>query len=216
MNSERDDWRMYIPPAYEANDPLAIIRRYPFAMFVTADEDGHSFATQIPIHPELGVDGQPAHLIGHLAKSNPQAKMLKDGMPALAVFSGPHAYISSTWYVEMPTVPTWNYVTAQVRGTLTVMDGPEDQMNVLERVVSEAERANGSQWTMADAPEGKVETLMPHIRSFRIKIDRIDGKAKLSQTHPASDRDRIAAALDRRDFPGDREISAMIKALDAG
>ncbi|WP_172406253.1 FMN-binding negative transcriptional regulator [Pacificimonas flava] len=205
-------WAMYAPEAYRAGNPRRIIAGYPFASLIIAAADGHPYATQTPMHFETDAPDE-VRLIGHLARANPQAALLSPGMPVLALFTGPHAYISSTCYVEQPTVPTWDYVSAQVRGRLTPIDDDAGQLAVLERVIAASEAFNGTNWTMADAPEGKVDQLLPRIRSFRIEAETIEGVAKLSQTHPAGDRARIVGALQRRGSEGDRAIAALIEGL---
>src|SRR5690606_9259783 len=110
-----------------------------------------------------------------------------------------------------PTVPTWNYVTAHVRGTLDPIDDDETQLRLLDRVTEMVEQGHSSPWTMAQAPEGRVDALLPHIRSFRIEIDSVEGVTKLSQTHPAGDRARVIDALEARGWFGDQEIAALMR-----
>ena len=207
MNHER---RLYAPEAYAARDPRQIVREYPFALLFTNGADG-PLATSVPIYFETD-DPAETRLIGHMARKNPHAQALQTGDRALAVFAGPHAYISAGWYRERPTVPTWDYVTAHVRGTLEPFDDDATQLQLLERVTDMVEQDRDPAWTMAQAPEGKVGALLPHIRSFRIEIDSIEGVTKLSQTHPAGDRARVIDALEARGQFGDREIAALMRA----
>src|SRR5689334_6166878 len=103
MTAER---LLFAPDAYAAADPVAIVRRYPFAQFVTEGPD--LLATAIPLFFEH--DRDASTMVGHMARRNLQASALHAGQRALAIFAGPHAYISSRWYKDRPTVPTWNYV----------------------------------------------------------------------------------------------------------
>ena len=212
MARRRSDWRLYAPPAYAAELPRDIVRRYPFATLVSSDPSGRPFLTQTPIYFASDADDEPC-LVGHLARNNPHADQLTDNGLAVAHFTGPHAYISASWYVERPTVPTWNYVSAQVRGRISVIDDREGQRGVLERVIALSEEFSGSNWTMNDAPDGRVEALLPHIRSFRLEIESIAGVTKLSQTHPVSDRLRVADALETRNSDDDAAIAAMIRSI---
>ncbi|MBU0826157.1 MAG: FMN-binding negative transcriptional regulator [Alphaproteobacteria bacterium] len=207
--------RMFVPDHYRAPDPRALVARYPFAQLVSAARDGSPFATSVPIYFASDAPDETM-LVGHLARANPHADVLDEGQAALAIFAGPHAYISSSWYVERPTVPTWNYMTAQVRGRLTPVDDDEEQLAIMRRTIVMSEAYNGSDWTMADAPEGKVEFLLPMIRSFRIEVERIDGVTKLSQTHPPGDRQRVIAALRARGAPEDIQIADRMGELDRG
>lgn len=207
--------RMFVPEHYRARDPRALVSQYPFAQLVSAADDGSPFATSVPIYFASDAPGEMM-LVGHLARANPHAALLTDGQAALAIFAGPHAYISPSWYVERPTVPTWDYMTAQVRGRLTPIDDDEEQLAIMRRTIAMSEGYNGSAWRMEDAPEGRVEFLLPMIRSFRIAIERIDGVTKLNQTHPPGDRQRVVAALRRRGTADDLQIADLMADLDRG
>ncbi|UIJ45678.1 FMN-binding negative transcriptional regulator [Sphingomonas cannabina] len=200
---------LFVPDVYRADDPAAIVGAYPFALLITTDEAGIR-ATSCPIVFER--DGATDRLLGHMARRNPHAPALSAGQHALAVFSGPHAYVSPRWYVEKPQVPTWDYVAAHVRGTLEPIDDEAGQLALLERTAACLERSADRPWTLDDAPEGRVAMLLPMIRSFRIHVDSIEGVTKLSQSHPPGDRARVAEALMRDDDT--RTIARMIADLD--
>lgn len=182
---------LFVPPIYAAERPSEIVEQHPFALLVTAAPDG-VHATSTPIFFERDEDTET--LVGHMARRNPHAAALEDGQPALAVFWGPHAYVSSRWYVEKPEVPTWNYVQAHVRGRLTPIDDPDGQLAVLKRSAQLLERKGEPPWT-PDAAAERVQFLLPYIRSFRIQIEKIEGATKLSQSHPPEDRTRVHDAL---------------------
>jgi transcriptional regulator len=211
MTSENPPWDMYIPKAYRADDPVAIIAEHPFGQLVTSS-DGLPYATAIPMYLDVAPDGS-TELIGHMARHNPHAATLQAGQNALAIFNGPNAYISASWYAERPTVPTWNYVAAQVRGVLTPVDDDDAQLAIMRTTIAESEADSGSSWLIEHAPDGKVETLLPHIRSFRIAITRMDAVSKLSQTHPAGDQQRVVQALEMRGGVQDREIARLMRGL---
>ncbi|MFT4076949.1 MAG: FMN-binding negative transcriptional regulator [Asticcacaulis sp.] len=180
---------------YIAADAAAIVRAYPFATLILPDLS----ATTTAIVFET--DHSVKTLVGHMAWRNPQAQALKTGDRVLVLFAGPHAYISPRWYVEKPEVPTWNYVAAQVRGTLEVISDDAGQTEVLRRTIEVSEQDFDEPWTIDLAPEGRVAFLLPKIRSFRIHIDSIEGTTKLSQTHPEGDRQRIIDGLTERSYP---------------
>lgn len=203
---------MYVPQAYQAPDARAVVRDYPFALVISG-ASSNIFATSTPVYFETD-DPAEQRLIGHLANSNPHAAALRDGDPVMAVFQGPHAYISSSWYVDRPTVPTWNYVAAQVQGTLQRLPGRDELLGVLTRTAQLAEAWNPTPWTLAHAPPGKIDELLPRIIAFRIVITDISGAAKLSQTQPASDRRRIVDALERRGLHGDGDIARLMRHRD--
>lgn len=201
---------MYAPPHYAAAEPAAIVRAHPFALLVTPSEYG-SFATSAPIFFENDTD--TSTLVGHMAGRNPHAVALSIGQPALAVFWGPHAYISSRWYAAMPQVPTWNYLQAQVRGVLEPIDDREGRIAVLRRTAEVLEQRGEPPWTLEQAPEGRIDALLPHIRSFRIRVEKIEGATKLSQKHPASDRVRVIEGLLAQGDGGAVEIARLMAGL---
>lgn len=110
---------LFVPDQYAVADPAAIVREYPFALLVTVASNG-IHATSIPMYFET--DDTCQTLVGHMARRNQQASSLRAGQQGLAVFVGPHAYISSSWYEAKPEVPTWNFVAAHVRGTIHPID----------------------------------------------------------------------------------------------
>jgi transcriptional regulator len=154
-------------------------------------------------------------MIGHMARRNPHAMAMEIGQAVLAVFNGPHTYISPRWYIEKPTVPTWNYVSARVRGILEPIDDDATQLAILRQTIDAMESFWADPWTLEDAPDGKVEQLLPMIRSFRIQVKSIDGTTKLSQTHPIGDRKRIVAGLtsDMADNGDAVAIAALMRDL---
>jgi len=198
---------LYRPAAYDAADPSGIVRAHPFALLLSPQ----MHATFTPIIFEF--DNRNDVMVGHMAGRNDHALSLRTGDRALAVFSGPHAYISPRWYIEKPSVPTWNYVSANVRGTLEVVTDEAAQLAILRRSIDLMEAGFEAPWSIDDAPEGKVDQLLPLIRSFRIHVDSIEGVTKLSQTHPAGDRARIISGLkahpykDLADHMTDQEAS---------
>jgi len=204
MNTDR---LLYAPDAFAASDPVSIVREYPFALLVTDSSSG-TLATNMPIFFET--DSSETTLVGHLARKNPQAGALVSGMPALAVFSGPHTYIASSWYREKLTVPTWNYISAQVRGILEPIDDSDAQLRILARTAQVLERNSDPPWSLDQAPPGRVDFLLPQIRSFRITVQRIEGVTKLNQTHPVGDQHRIIERLLVRNSADDVQIAQLM------
>jgi transcriptional regulator len=207
MNTQR---LLYAPNAYAAAEPLAIARAHPFALLVTHDGE-ETYATSAPIF--FVADDREDVMVGHMARRNPHAGRLRAGQKALAVFSGPHAYISAAWYRDRPTVPTWNYLAAHVRGRLDPIDDGEEQLTILRRTAEVMERSAAEPWTLEQAPPGRVELLLPMIRSFRIVIERVEGVTKLNQTHGPADRLRVMTQLLASADPGAHEIARLMAQL---
>jgi transcriptional regulator len=211
MTDIASSWRMFVPQSYRASDPEAIISHHAFGQIVTA-YNGMPYATSVPMYLEDGPMGERI-LFGHMARDNPQAATLMSGMKALATFHGPNTYISASWYKDQPTVPTWNYVAAQVRGTLTPIDDDEKQLAIMRKTIDRSEARTGTSWLMKDAPAGKIDSLLPRIRSFQITVERIDGVTKLSQKHPPADRERVIAALEALPGVAEAQIAALMRNL---
>jgi transcriptional regulator len=203
---------MFVPSHYVAAEARSIIRDYPLATLVTSSGEG-LFSTASPVFFETLAEGEMT-LVGHIARRNPQAEAMRSGQEALLVFMGPDAYVSGSWYAEKPQVPTWHYVSAQVRGTLNPIDDKAGNLAVLRLTAERLEGDGGDGWRMEDAPEGRVEALVPHIRSFRIRAASIEGIERLGQTHPHGDRLRVIAGLTRRAKPDDLAIAQMMAGRD--
>lgn len=201
---------LYAPNAYAASDPHAIARAHPFALLVTHD-GAETYATSAPIF--FVADDRDDIMVGHMARRNPHAAALSAGQKALAIFSGPHAYISAAWYRDRPTVPTWNYLAAHVRGRLDPIDDAEEQLRILRRTAEVMERDAAAPWTLEQAPPGRVDVLLPMIRSFRITVERVEGVSKLNQTHGPADRLRVMEQLLAKDDPGAHEIARLMAQL---
>lgn len=211
MTNIHDTWKMYIPKPYMAPEPVSIVHAYPFGQLVTTRDD-LPFATSAPMYLQETPSGE-MQLIGHMARHNPHAATLHSGQKALAIFHGPDTYVSASWYRDQRTVRTWNYIAAQVRGVLEPVDDDEDQLDIMRVTIAQSEAiGDGNAWKLEDAPEGKVETLLPHIRSFRISVTRIDAVTKLSQTQSVADQDRVISALEKRGSIQDREIARNMRA----
>lgn len=189
---------MYLPPHFQ-EDRLPVlhdaIRQARLATLVTAGADGPE-ANHLPMLLEPA-EGPHGTLYGHLARANPQAH--RDGTPALAVFLGPEAYVSPSWYATKrqtgKAVPTWNYVAVHAQGRLECFDDPARLRALLARQTERQEAGRPEPWAMADAPEDYLATLLKGIVGLRLPIERLEGKWKLSQNRSAEDRAGAVAGL---------------------
>lgn len=211
MHDNEHPWEMYTPPAYRASDPKAIIAAFPFGQIVTTHYD-IPYVTSVPMFLRSTHEND-LEIVGHMARINPQAETLVSGQKALAAFQGPDAYVSASWYKERPTVPTWNYIAAQVRGILTPIDDDDEQLEIMRITIERSEANENKSWTLEDAPPGRVENLLPRIRSFKLSVTDIKGVTKLSQTHPKSDQIRVVQALENRASIQDIQIAKYMRDL---
>lgn len=187
---------MYVPPAFAVDDVphlQAFMAAHSFAL-LTSLQEGRLFATHLPLLVETGVScGEFGALVGHVARANPQWRDLA-AAETLAVFSGPHAYISPTWYAAENVVPTWNYVAVHAYGTAELIDEEASVLEVLRRTVDVYERTREQPWSYAE-DDPFVKKMAGAVVAFRIRITRLEGKGKLNQNHPAERRDRVIAGL---------------------
>lgn len=198
---------LYTPPAFRVDDlPLLLdhIARTGLATFITAGADG-PIVSHVPLVHEPSDTGL-GRLIGHLARANPQWQATDLAKPALAVFMGPDAYVSPSWYPSKAetgrVVPTWNYAVVHVRGALTFFDDAERLRAAVERLTDHHERMRAGPWQVSDAPERFISSQLKGIVGFEIAIASIDGKYKLSQNRSEPDRDGVIAGLARESDPG--------------
>jgi transcriptional regulator len=183
---------MFTPSHYRMDDPeevRALIRAYDFAILLVPSAPDLA-ATHIP----LKLDDERQLLIGHVARANPMTEAIEAGAEAMAIFSGPHAYVSPTWYSD-PTinVPTWNYIAAHAFGKLSPLYGEEAERS-LSAQVADFE----SSWRITDIDAKRRAKLEAAILPFEMSIERIEGKAKLSQNKPVTERMKLAEALNDR------------------
>jgi transcriptional regulator len=201
---------MYVPTAYAETDERTLhdfIRQNNFGLLVAHGEGGLS-ASHLPIllDPYSGPRG---HLLGHMARANRQWRQVEGEV--LVVFSGPHAYISPTWYEARDVVPTWNYVAVHAYGTLRLVEDREELMNLLGRMVDFYEGSRAKPWPL-DQESEYIAQMVKAIVGFRIEISRLEGKWKLGQNHPPERRARVVRALEAQNEEDSRAIASLMAA----
>lgn len=200
---------MYIPRRYEEKDKdriHAFIREHSFAILITV-LDGRPIGTHIPLRLETGDDGRDA-LVGHISIGNEQKHTLADGASVLAIFPGPHAYISPRWYTEM-NVPTWNYLAVHIYGTVQLMEG-KSLREALSRLIDTYEQHLPHPVHMEEMPEKMLEDNFRGIIGFRILIDEIQAARKLSQNRDEQSYHQVIGQLERGDETA-RAVAAEMK-----
>jgi len=207
---------VYLPPAFtETREDVLIahIERHDFGLLVSNGprqaERPELIASQIPFLVERR-DGSVL-LQGHLARPNPQVADLSDGGEVLAIFPGPHAYISPGWYEATPAVPTWNYAAVHAYGTARAVEDREWLRGMLDRMSRRHEAREAAPWRMRDLPAAYLESMLRGIVGVEIAVSRLEGKFKLSQNRPAADRPRIIAALEERHDPVSRAVAQQMR-----
>jgi len=201
---------VYMPPKFSEPDAAVLrdfIDRHPFAVLLMQAAAGDTAVSHVPaIFP----DGRTDVLHAHLAAANPQARTA-DGAMATAIFSGPHGYVSPTWYETGPAVPTWNYAAVHVVGTVRVLKAEADRRAVLRGLVQRFESAGPDAWDFDALPPEFRDSQMKAIVVLEIGVERMTGKFKLSQNRPAEDRAGVVRNLERSDRPDDRALAALMR-----
>ncbi len=187
-------------PSLTSTASPALIAAHPFGLLVTAA--GGLDASPIPFTVARAGDG--LLLEGHLAAGNPQCAQIAAGAAALAIFGGPHAYISPSWYMTQPAVPTWDYAAVHVHGALEPMTD-DAAMRAMLRAPRGARRCVLGRGLPADYMAG----MMRGIRAFRIRSQRIEAQWKMTQNRSIADRRSVIAALRAR---GGNDVAALIEA----
>lgn len=207
---------MYVPPHFNVADRqrlIALMQARSFAQLVTV-ADGEPFASHLPLlwEPEGGPPGSPlGRLVGHMARANPQWRHFASGQNALAVFAGPHAYISPSWYDSKAQVPTWNYAAVHAYGAPRVVDDQAAVLALLQKLVGTYESGFDQPWRMDGLPEGHAERMSKAIVAFEMPIARLEGKWKLGQNKSAADRAGTAVALERLGGEDNLAIAALTR-----
>ena len=202
---------MYIPAVFAETDLTRLhdyIEQHSFGLFVS-QLDGLPFATHLPFLLQR-TTGPHGTLIGHLARANPQWQEAS-GQTALAIFSGPHAYISPTWYETDHVVPTWNYTSVHAYGRVQIIEDEAVLLDFVQRFVQVYEKPMPRPWSF-DPTSTYAERMLAQIVGFRIEIEKIEGKWKLNQNHPAERRKKVVHALRQR---GDENAVAVADLMQA-
>lgn len=207
---------MYVPRHFE--EPRvevmhALMRERPLATLVALTARGLE-ANHIPLllDPQPGPFGT---LRGHVARGNPLWRDANPGIEVLAVFTGPQAYVTPSWYpgkkIDGKVVPTWNYAVAHARGPLRVHDDPAWLRAHLEQLVASHEAAFPLPWKVSDAPDEFVAKMVTAVVGIEIPLRSLTGKWKMSQNRSAADRESVAEGLLGRGTEETRRVSALVK-----
>jgi transcriptional regulator len=205
---------MYLPPAFREERldvQQDLIRKHPLGLLVTVGHDG-PMASPLPFVLDSSAT-KLGTLRGHLARGNMQWKDSLLEINALVIFQGPDVYVTPSWYATKAdtgkVVPTWNYATVQVRGKLRVMDDARWLSAQIAALTEQMEGKRAKPWAVSDAPAEYIDSQIKGIVGLEIEIASIEGKWKVSQNRPVSDRRGVAEGLAEGD--AHETHSAMIE-----
>jgi|YelNatPaOPRAMG01_1025707.scaffolds.fasta_scaffold11462_4 transcriptional regulator len=197
---------MYIPDYFKVkniDEILNFISENSFALILTPYKED-ILNTQVPILYER--NGEKITLFGHMSRENPHWKAA-DGKKTTVLFLGPHQYISPRWYTIEKSVPTWDYMTVKMTGILKTVD--RDQANSILLKLSEF---YDKKWAEKRRDrEDYYQKMVNEIIAFRIEVEEVYGKWKLSQNRPVADRKKIIENLANS---GNRESEVVAKMIE--
>jgi transcriptional regulator len=205
---------MYVP-RFNAMDDADEIRRLVAdvgsAQLVAVGDDGYPAATLLPVL----WDGD--RLVFHLARANQHWRSIRPGAPALAVVTGPEAYVSPAWYASKTehgrVVPTWNYSAVHFTGRVQVHDDPDWLRDAVTSLTDTHERGRADRWAVDDAPSRYVDKQLQAIVGVEFAIERVEGKAKLSQNRDDADVAGVIAGLRAEGGPRERQVADAMARL---
>ena len=184
-----------------------MIEGHPFGLLVAATRPAS--AAHIPFVLERQ-EGPFGTLVAHTARADPITAMLDGPTELLAVFQGPSAYIRSRWYVNQG-LPTYNYLAVHAYGRAKPLSDRDAVLAHLSALVHLHEAGYADEFRLADADADYVAPLLDHIAPFALRIERIEGKVKLSQNRATADRAAVIRALRDRGSDDDRAVAAAME-----
>jgi transcriptional regulator len=203
---------LYNPRHFATADAQAIHRvltEYGFATLITGAHN-EVVVSHVPVlfEPDPGAHGT---VIGHVAAANPHAAALAQGVTFL-VFQGPSGYVSPNWYTNPAgSVPTWNYVAIHVHGSVERLDRMADKHAIVDALSARHEASFPRPWASARMDPPLLEKMLGAIVGFRMVVERIDAKFKLSQNRSSEDRAGVIAGLEERGSSGPESLAAWMR-----
>ncbi len=197
---------LYVPAHFHVEDRARLVdfmRAHAFATLISSGDAG-LHVSHVPLLVDL--DGEAIRLRGHVARGNGQWEALEAARHVTAIFQGPHAYVSPTWYATHPSVPTWNYAVVHAHGKARLTEEAELHEIVTE-LSAKYEAGNTPPWKLSEQPAAYVSSMLGMIVGFEIEVERVEGKFKLSQNRPVE----IARVADRLEAAGDAELASLMR-----
>ncbi len=184
-----------------------VIERHPFGLLIATTPPASAAHIPFVLRRHEGPFGT---LIAHTARADPIAAMLDGATELLAVFQGPRAYVRSRWYVN-PGLPTYNFIAVHAYGRATPLADRGAVLAHLSALVRLHEAGYDDEFRLADADADYVAPLLDHIAPFSLRIERIEGKVKLSQNRATADRAAVIKGLRDRGTDDDRAVAAAME-----
>jgi transcriptional regulator len=207
---------MYVPEHFRLGDVTeqhALMRAHPFAALITNSEAGFE-VTHLPT--VLKSEGALGVVECHVSRANPHWRAIAKSGRGLLIYTGPEAYITPAWYPSKAAhgkvVPTWNYAVVHAHGIAEVMDDRAWLVRHVSELTDQQEAGSAVPWATSDAPGNFIEVLSRGIVGMRFTIERLEGKAKMSQNRELPDREGVIAGLGARGSEADAKVADLVAA----
>lgn len=201
---------MYIPSSFKFEqyaEQISFMKRYSFATIITYDGT-LPLATHLPMIIDERADG--LYLLSHFSSVNQQTHHLQN-QESLVIFTEPHAYISPKHYDKVQSVPTWDYITLHVYGSIQILPTEEQKISILEKTIEFYEKDYMEQWLSLS--EKYKKGMMQGIVAFEMKVNSIQGQKKLSQNKTTEERNRIIHTLEQSENSVEKDLAEYIRKL---
>jgi transcriptional regulator len=206
---------MYTPKYHALTNVAAMrahIAEYPLGAWVCMAKS-QLMANHIPFVLDVQ-HGAHGRLLGHVSRANPVWRQLADGAPSVVMFMGPHAYITPSWYPGKhqhgKVVPTWNYVTVHAHGMARAIEDTERILDVINRLTDAQESRRDTPWRVSDAPAAYIDQMLKAVVGIEIKIERLEGRLKVSQDEDKQDRLGAVEGLRRTSHAPAQILSGLV------
>ena len=201
---------MYNLPNFKEPDQRIVVefmRNHPFAFLTGCDKENMPVATQVP----LFIDEREGKffLSGHIMKQTDHHKAFDHNPNVLAVFTGPHTYVSASLYTNPQSASTWNYMSVHAVGLLS-FQGDQELLNILQRTTNHFENDPHSPSLFEKMPPDYIQKMARAIVAFEIEVSSIDHVFKLSQNHSEKNYHAIINKLQQSDH-GSQQIAAEMQ-----
>jgi transcriptional regulator len=205
---------MFVPDHFKLGgvaEQHALMRAYPFATLITTSDAGYE-VTHLPT--VLKAEGELGLVECHVSRANPHWRAIATGGRGLLIYAGPQAYITPNWYPSKAAhgkaVPTWNYAVVHAHGTAQIVDDRDWLVRHVSELTDQQEAGSAEPWATSDAPGNFIEVLSRGIVGMRFAIDRLEGKAKMSQNRELPDREGVVTGLHARGAEGDAKVADLV------
>ena len=207
---------MFVPDHFKLGgvaEQHALMRAYPFAMFIMTSDGGYE-VTHLPT--VLKAEGELGLIECHVSRANPHWRTIATSARGLLIYSGPQAYITPNWYPSKAAhgkaVPTWNYAVVHAHGTAEIVDDRDWLVRHVGELTDQQEAGSAAPWALSDAPGNYIEVMSRGIVGMRFTIERLEGKAKMSQNRELPDREGVVAGLQARGAQEDAAVADRVAA----